>query len=165
MTLSETDIDLNRQESTLRLRRHFACPPDRLWKALIDDELMSAWYPTAVTIEPKVGGRMTLTFPGGEPEEGTVVDYEPEHRLGFEGGGVRVDITLRPTDDGTELDFTTGVPDIDHSASLAAGYDLSLDQLNVLLTNGPEAVTRTEMPPPADLVERYATTYGLPTDT
>lgn len=164
MTDTKTDVHLDPAASSLRLRRHFNSRPTQIWAAIIDNELMSIWFPTAVTIEPEVGGRMTFSFPGGEPEIGIVVEFESERRLAFEGGGVGVEITLQPASAGTDLVFTTGVPDIQHAASLAAGYDLCLGQLDVLLTHGPSSVQRTEMPPPQDLVLRYASEYGLPTD-
>jgi hypothetical protein len=51
--------------------------------------------------------------------------------------------------------LTHTIADPGHTPYTAAGYHICLDQLESLLEGGAAAVQRHEMPPPADLVQRY----------
>lgn len=160
-----SDIQLDQTTRQLHISRRLSATPAQVWEALTVSEIMSEWYPTAVIIDPQPGGRVELTFPGGEPEIGVVTTAIAQHRLAFRGDeGLAVSFELNASDMGTQLDFTTDISDLQHAASLAAGYDLSIDQLVVRLNEGPGAVTRTEMPPPAELVQQYCEHYDLPSD-
>lgn len=164
---SLTDITLDLEAGALRLARVFDATSARLWEALTTDSQMSTWYPTQVEIDPRLGGTVTLTFPGAEPEHVSVLDLVEERvlELGADGDSVRFELDPQPGRGGTRLTLIASVaPDGAHAANLAAGYDLCLDQLQTLLSDGPDAVERHEMPPPGEAVARYARELNIPGD-
>lgn len=147
-------------QPTVRVVRRLSHSAGRVWRGLTDEDELAVWYPTRVRIDPVAGGPITFAFPGGEPFAGEVLDAQPPRLLVFT---TREDVlrwTLRAEGDDTELTLENQVADPPHAPYTAAGFDISFDQLATLLDEGPDAVTRTEMPPPADLVARYSKSFA-----
>ena len=75
----------------LTLRRHFAAPPEKVWKAWMDPELLKQWFcprPWSVSeavIDPRPGGTFSTVMngPDGEvmPNSGIILAIEPNRRL------------------------------------------------------------------------------------
>lgn len=67
------------------------------------------------------------------------------------------------TDDGqgSTLVLSNTVANPPHTPYTAAGFHISLSQLTTLLNDGPQAVHRTEMPPPDALVDHYISALHL----
>jgi uncharacterized protein YndB with AHSA1/START domain len=81
--------------------------PERLFPLLVEPESLVRWWPDVAELEPRLGGRVRMTFRGGESDvTGTVTRFEPPTALGFtwvraESPGVttQVDFTLVPVAD------------------------------------------------------------------
>lgn len=109
----------------VRVERTFAAPPNRVYRAWLDPELLRRWLApgenevTHVEVEERVGGRYRIhQAHRGEPKggcEGKVLELVPNERIvllwgwcgpEFGAGPVydsRMTITLRPTADGGTL--------------------------------------------------------------
>jgi uncharacterized protein YndB with AHSA1/START domain len=140
----------------LRFERRLAQPVERVWEALTDEDQLAVWYPTRVRIDAVAGGEITFAFPGGEPFAGEVLDAQPPHLLVFTTRDDVLCWQLIPEDGGTRLILANAVASASHTPYTAAGFHISLDQLATMLHDGAEQVSRIEMPPPDDLVARYA---------
>jgi uncharacterized protein YndB with AHSA1/START domain len=70
--------------------------PDRVFELFTDPDQLVKWWPDAVTLEPRVGGSMHLTFEGRGDVRGEITTFEPGRALGFTWvRGVAPDITTR----------------------------------------------------------------------
>jgi uncharacterized protein YndB with AHSA1/START domain len=68
--------------------------PDRVFELFTDPDELVKWWPDAVTIEPRVGGRLHLSFEGRGEVWGEITRFEPGRALGFTWiRGVAPDIT------------------------------------------------------------------------
>jgi uncharacterized protein YndB with AHSA1/START domain len=78
--------------------------PERLFPLLVEPASLVRWWPDVAELEPRLGGRVRMTFRGGESVvTGTVTRFEPPKALGFtwvraESPGVttQVDFTVVP---------------------------------------------------------------------
>lgn len=52
--------------SVLRVERRFPHPPEKVWPALTESDHLSAWFPSDVEMEHKVGGAVRFVFREGE---------------------------------------------------------------------------------------------------
>jgi uncharacterized protein YndB with AHSA1/START domain len=57
-------------------------PRERVWELLTDPQELPRWWPDAAELEPRVGGRVVLTFGPGDVS-GEVTEWEPPRSLGF----------------------------------------------------------------------------------
>jgi uncharacterized protein YndB with AHSA1/START domain len=57
-------------------------PPARIWQLLTDPAELPRWWPDAAELEPRVGGRVVLSFGPGDVS-GEVTTWEPPSALGF----------------------------------------------------------------------------------
>jgi uncharacterized protein YndB with AHSA1/START domain len=57
-------------------------PPERIWQLLTDPTELPRWWPDAAELEPRVGGRVVLTFGPGDVS-GEVTTWDPPGALGF----------------------------------------------------------------------------------
>lgn len=68
--------------------------PDRVFELFTDPDELVKWWPDAVTLEPRVGGKLQLTFEGRGEVWGEITRFEPGRALGFTWvRGVAPDIT------------------------------------------------------------------------
>lgn len=159
MRRSQTDITMDRDGEDmpiLHFKRQFDHPVERVWRALTEDAELSAWSPWNVQVAPVPGGTITMTFPGAPSgETGTVLEAQPPHLFTFSGHGETLRFQLSSHEGGCLMVLTHTIADPGHTPYTAAGYHICLDQLETLLNEGAAAVQRREMPPPAELVQRY----------
>ncbi len=141
-----------------RVERTFAAPPDRVYRAWLEPELLRRWLApgasevTHVEVEERVGGRYRIWQAlRGEPQggcEGEVLELVPNERIvlrwGWSGpeqdaGPVydsRLTITLRPTADGgttltllhERLDAIAAVRP-DIARQVGRGWEITLEKL------------------------------------
>ena len=140
-TLSTTD-----GRSVLRMERRLAHPPERVWPALLEPERLATWFPTTVTIEPRVGGAVEYGFGGA----GTVTDLDPPRLVAYTWEADHLRWELSAEGAGSVLVLVHTFDDRAGAASFAAGWDSCLSVLD-----GAE---------PADheaLHERYLVELGL----
>jgi uncharacterized protein YndB with AHSA1/START domain len=57
-------------------------PRERVWELLTDPAELPRWWPDAAELEPRVGGRVVLSFGPGDVT-GEVTSWEPPNRLAF----------------------------------------------------------------------------------
>jgi uncharacterized protein YndB with AHSA1/START domain len=57
-------------------------PRERVWELLTDPSELPRWWPDAAQVEPRLGGRIVLTFGPGDVS-GEVTRWEPPRALGF----------------------------------------------------------------------------------
>lgn len=77
-------------------------PRERVWQLLTDPAELPRWWPDAAELEPRLGGRVVLTFGPGDVT-GEVTSWEPPTRLGFtweasNHPGVRLHVTFTVDD-------------------------------------------------------------------
>ena len=74
--------------------------PERLFPLLVEPESLVRWWPDLAELEPRLGGRVRMTFRGGESVvTGTVTRFDPPRALGFtwiraESPGVTTQVEL-----------------------------------------------------------------------
>src|SRR4051794_30107419 len=96
MTDLGTYVELDGRPA-VRFDRTFPHPVDRVWRAVTEPAELVRWFPSAVRLEPRVGG--TVTFSGdpySEGSTGTVLAYEPPARPSFTWGPGRPHLTPGP---------------------------------------------------------------------
>jgi uncharacterized protein YndB with AHSA1/START domain len=139
--------------NTVRLHRVLRAPAERLYRAFIDPDAMVKWLPphgfTARMhdSDARVGGsyRMSFTnFSTGKSHSfgGRYVELTPHERIRYTDefddpalpGEMRVTITLRKVDCGTELQIVQeGLPAVIPLESCYLGWQESLSQLAQLV--------------------------------
>ncbi len=100
-------------------------PIEAVWKAITDAEELTRWFVEAATVEPGVGGKIWISWGGGEEGESRIEAWEPNRRLRlalkpFDMGAAKSDAqtaivdeyTLEQRDGKTVLRFvSSGIPD------------------------------------------------------
>jgi uncharacterized protein YndB with AHSA1/START domain len=135
--------------STIRLHRVFRCPPDRLYRALIDPRAMVKWsaphgYVAEVhSSDARVGGSYRMSFTNlstGATHAfgGTYAEMVPGERLRYTDtfedpslpGTMGVTITLKKVIGGTDFTLVQeGVPDAIPAEMCYMGWQQSLAML------------------------------------
>jgi len=148
---------------TLRFRRHFRAPVERVWQALSSAEGISAWLGRPISIEAREGGAFEIAFNDEDRMNGRVLAIEANRLLVLawreESDGAPLEHATTATDEsvvsfaleaapdgGTLLDFTHRyIREGEDMISLGAGWHAHLDALG--------AFVRTEAA--VDLMARY----------
>jgi uncharacterized protein YndB with AHSA1/START domain len=81
--------------------------PERLFELLTEPTWLVRWWPDLAELEPRLGGRVRMTFRGGESVvTGEVTRFEPPRALGFTwiraetpGAATHVELTVTPIDE------------------------------------------------------------------
>jgi uncharacterized protein YndB with AHSA1/START domain len=118
---------------TVRFRRQFPHPPEKVWRALTQAEHLDAWFPTTIEGDLSAPGT-TLRFAFREvemePMEGELLACKPPELLEFIWGDETLRFELTAHDGGTTVDFTATFAEIGKAARDAAGWHVCLDQLD-----------------------------------
>ncbi|MFI0463212.1 metalloregulator ArsR/SmtB family transcription factor [Saccharopolyspora sp. 5N102] len=154
--------------------RSLAGRPELVWRHLTDPALLAHWWTpddlriSELVFEARPGGRIVQEYrdvedtgdsdPVAGRAEGIVEDVRPGERLTYRlspllpDGGLaftaHVDLGLRPTDTGTELDAHWRITDstvdsADFIAGIEIGFGQCLDKLAATLTDNTEHDTDT----------------------
>jgi uncharacterized protein YndB with AHSA1/START domain len=116
----------------LRFERHLARPLADVWHAVTDPQAMRAWFPTHIAIDEwKVGAVLQHTFdqPGIDPLPGTVLAWDPPHRVSFTWGTDTITFELRPAAGGGTDFVLTEELGANIAARNAAGWEVCLERL------------------------------------
>jgi uncharacterized protein YndB with AHSA1/START domain len=159
------DYEPDDEHPILRFKRELRHPVDAVWRAVTEPEELAQWFPTTVELDPRPGGQMKFTFPGGEAPEmrGEVIEFDPPHRFAFTWGEDRLSFELESrSGDECVLRFEVVLDSREKSARDAAGWHACLDALVQRLDG--ESITRP-MPTEAwrECYEEYRR-RGLPAD-
>ncbi len=132
--------------SQLRFEQVYDLPPEIVWDALIDSDLVSGWLAEA-DIEPRVGGRFDLDWRHFDPARATtgeILELDELRELVVDTDNFGV-TTLRLTEiaEGTRGRSTRlavvvdALADLQFTPMIAATWRLSLEQLDELLHGHP----------------------------
>lgn len=151
----------------LRLHRRFAHSPETVWRAVIEPQQLSQWYPGKVTaLEPRVGGTLALDYGDGWVTTAVVTACEPPRLFAFteralaempREGDNDIRIELRPDGDGCLMIFSQTFDDRPNAAGYAAGWQGCFDALETLLGGSPAADGDVSIA----RHERYVKLFGL----
>lgn len=166
----------------LRFERLLPHSPEKVWRAITEEEHLAAWFPTTIEGELKPGAPLLFRFRGDEvrPTTGRVVACEPPRLLEFTWGfaaeeldpanpedaeilkyyaGVeRSRFELAPAGDGCRLTFTTTYEEVGKSARDAAGWHVCFDMLDRHLAGSPTGSDSGD--PWGPLARLYAERFG-----
>jgi len=128
------DGTLERRDGRWRLSftRHLAHPPEKVWRALTEDEHLAVWFPTTIEGERAAGARLRFSHRDGAapPVEGEMLACDPPRLLELRwGDGETVRFELRPETGGTELTLVNAFDEVGKAARDAAGWHACLDVL------------------------------------
>jgi uncharacterized protein YndB with AHSA1/START domain len=148
----------------LLFERLLAHPVDAVWRTVTEPAELAYWFPGGVTVDLRVGGRISVTpGDGGSSTEGEVTELDPPHVLAFSWGEERLRFELEPVvGEGCILRFTHVLSEPDRAARDAAGWHVCLDRLATRLAGEPAP------PPGASPTEEWREHYedyqerGLP---
>jgi uncharacterized protein YndB with AHSA1/START domain len=165
---------------SFRFLRSLAGRPELVWRHLTEASLLARWWTpddlrvSELVFDARPGGRVVLEYRDAEDAdgsdlvagraEGVVDEVRPGERIAYRsspllpGGGfaftAHVDLDLRPTSSGTDLDVHYRITDstvdsADFIAGIEIGFGQSLDKLAAILaahshdTDSPEHDTDT----------------------
>jgi uncharacterized protein YndB with AHSA1/START domain len=150
--------------SVLRLERHLAHPPEKVWRAVTEPAHLAHWFPCDVHYDSlTVGAVLSFEFRAGEapPSTGTITEVDPPRTFAFTWGDSAFRIELDSERDGCRLMFSHTFDDRYGAASFASGWDVCLAALGRDLAGEPAA-------PDTDAGERhehYLHQFGLEAGT
>lgn len=136
------DATLERDGSryTLRVERRLDEPPEKVWRALTNRELLKRWFPCDVRGEWTVGSELRFEFLEGEGEglsdddmRGEVLAVEEPTLLEFRWGSDVLRFELTPDDDGSRFRLSHSFDDPSWGARNAAGWEMCLENLDLLI--------------------------------
>lgn len=149
---TDVTLDPGAGEPVLRFARRFPHPVERVWAALTEPAQMGRWFPCEVEADLRVGGLLTLRFPGEEPDVAEITELEPPHAIAFRWAGEHLRWTVEPDGEGCVLRLANSVLDPAWTANIAAGWHRCLEALAAHL-DGRELVE------PADIGEVLVAHY------
>jgi uncharacterized protein YndB with AHSA1/START domain/DNA-binding transcriptional ArsR family regulator len=160
---------------SFQFRRSMAARPELVWRHLTEAPLLARWWTpddlrvSELVFEARAGGRIVQEYrdieDAGDSDlvvgraEGVVDDVRPAERLAYRlspqlpDGGLaftaHVDIGLRPTDAGTDLDIHWRITDsavgsADFIAGIEIGFGQSLDKLAAVVAADPGSTDDTQ---------------------
>ncbi|HEX3980857.1 MAG TPA: SRPBCC family protein [Acidimicrobiales bacterium] len=138
---------LDAPHRTVRFSRRFAHPIDRVWVTVTDPVQLAAWFPQRVVGDlPTPGAPLRFESTTGDhaPFEGSVVDADPPHRVGFTWGSDVIRFELEPAGEGCVFVLTDEVDALGHAARDAAGWHTCLDFLAAHLDGADPSFTTVE---------------------
>lgn len=127
------DGQLTETDGTWRLRFTRVLPhaPEKVWRALTEDEHLEAWFPT--TIEGDRASGAALRFEHRDADlpamEGEMIACEPPSLLEFTWGEDTLRFQLAPHEAGTELTLIDTLAERGKAARDGAGWHVCLDRL------------------------------------
>ncbi len=144
----------------LRFERLFPHPPEKVWRALTENEELAHWFPARIHGERQAGAKLRFVFPGGEGPtlEGEMTVFDAPRTLEYSWGGEILRWELEPRDGHTFLVFTHTFEDLSKAARDASGWEFCLGSLESVLDGtepAPFSVDRFDV-----LFEKYAGRFG-----
>jgi len=124
----------------LRVERRLTDSPERVWRVLTDRELLKRWFPCDVEGEWTVGAELRFEFLHGEGEgladeelRGEVLTVEEPRFLEFRWGTHVLTYEITPDGEGCRLRLSESFEDPSWGARNAAGWEMCLENLDLLL--------------------------------
>lgn len=147
----------------LRFERRLPHPPEKVWRALIENEDLAHWFPAKIEGLREAGAKLRFVFPEEVTEEWAVMDgemivYDPPRTLEYSWGGEILRWELERRGEHTFLVFTHTFEDLSKAARDASGWEFCLGSLECVLAGAepaPFAMDRFDA-----LFEKYAERFG-----
>ena len=141
-------------QPVLLIRQQFDHGANRLWRALTDDDELSAWFPCGVRLDLRIGGTIQFLFPGEDPDAGQVLEVVPGRTLAFSWDQEVLRWTVESAErGGGTLSLANSLQDPAWAARVAAGWHQCFEQLGALLDGNPVGLAPGR--PVEELVEEY----------
>lgn len=158
----------------LQFTRTLAHPPEKVWRALTDNEHLKAWFPAQIQGDRATGAALRFVFLNdeGPPVDGEMIACDPPSVLEYRWGEATLRFELQPSGDGTLLNFLHTFDELGRAARDGTGWHACFDLLELHLAGdepkwspgdrwqelhpsyierfGPEAATIGPPRPPAD---------------
>jgi uncharacterized protein YndB with AHSA1/START domain len=167
MTDRGTFVDIDGRPA-VRFERTYPHPPERVWAAITEPGELAHWFPSAVSLEPRVGGTVTFSGdPNAEAESGSVLAYDPPRVLAYTWGGDELHFRLDATGSGgCTLTLVNVLETRDAAARNAAGWTVCLAELDKHLSgvvaDGPHSATAQPWEPLYDAYVAAGMPAGAP---
>jgi uncharacterized protein YndB with AHSA1/START domain len=141
----------------LRFVRRLAHPREKVWRALTEDEHLTAWFPQRIVGERVAGAALSFEFRGGEvePFAGRMRVVEPPAVLEYAWGTDVLRFELADDGAGCVLTLLDTVAEPGTAARAAAGWHVCLDALGSALDG-----TAADGPGWGDVHARYVARLG-----
>ena len=134
------EATLTQTGALLRLvvERRLAHAPEKVWRVLTERELLKQWFPCDVEGEWKVGAALRFEFEGLSEDQlrGEVLAVDPHRLLEFRWGDGVIRCELIPDGDGCRLLLSETLDDASWGARNAAGWEMCLDNLQLVIEGG-----------------------------
>ena len=130
--MSEATLESTGPRPVLRFERRLRDPIEVVWKAVTDPVEMRAWFPTRIEIDEwKVGASLVHNFDEHDvgPLSGTVLEWDPRHRVSFTWDVDTITFELTPATGGGTIFVLTEQLGAERAARNAAGWESCLDRL------------------------------------
>jgi uncharacterized protein YndB with AHSA1/START domain len=116
----------------VRFERTYPHPVSRLWAAITEPDELTHWFPSSVVMKQEVGGTIEFTGdPNIGPTTGTVLVFDPPHRLAYTWGGDELHFHLAPHGEDECTLTLIDVLEADNAAARnAAGWTVCLAELD-----------------------------------
>jgi uncharacterized protein YndB with AHSA1/START domain len=115
--------------------RRFDHPPERVWRALTEDQHLEAWFPTTIEGERTPGAPLTFNHRGVDlpAMHGEMRAFKPPKLLELTWGGDVIRFELQADGDGTALTLTATMKELGKAARDGAGWHVCLGNLALSL--------------------------------
>lgn len=116
----------------IRFTRRLPHPPEKVWRAITDDEHIAAWFPSTIEGDRVPGAKLRFDFsddpnaPDGTVLDGEVLEADPLRAFAFRWGDDELRFELEPDGDGTLLTLTDTFDERGKAARDAAGWHVCL---------------------------------------
>lgn len=122
----------------VRFERTYPHPVERVWAAVTEPSDLAAWFPSAVTIEDRVGGTVTFSDdPHLDDSTGVVLGWEPPRHVSYTWGEDELHFDLAESEGGCRLVLVNVLGDRSAAARNAAGWTVCLAELDKALAGRP----------------------------
>lgn len=140
-------IERRHGHATLTFRRSLRHQPEKVWRALTENEHMESWMPCEMIGERAPGATVNMVFwsdlvakTGLDPDAGTatITEWTPLQVFEWAWNGSTIRFEITPTTDGCVLDLSVDIQtdDPDTIIDNAGGYHLWMQHLTTLLDDG-----------------------------
>lgn len=127
-------------EYTLSIVRRFEHPPEKVWRAITERELLKQWFPCDVIGDWKVGAKLRFVFPPAQAEgiadedlHGEVLAVDEPQRLEFIWGTHPIRFALEADGDGCIFTLAERFNEKAWGARNAAGWEMCIENLDLIL--------------------------------
>jgi uncharacterized protein YndB with AHSA1/START domain len=116
----------------IRFTRRLPHPPEKVWRAITEDEHIAAWFPSTIEGDRVPGAKLRFDFsddphaPADMVLDGEVLEADPPRAFAFRWGEDELRFELEPDGDGTLLTLTDTFDEQGKAARDAAGWHVCL---------------------------------------